>query len=473
MRKGLTLICVGASLVLLCGAAVFAQAPPIVAPTFSVDFQGPTGAVPGGIAGRPDAFYGNIITDCDILSGALGGPPIGQPGAPVGTAPGLVVHGCVALNPPPAGVRTLAVLAPGNPGGLGPLPNAELDALSYGRDSQGRVYFSVDEFAAGDPAAGPGPQPPNLFTEAFLVGPAEASADVFVSLNNLVSLALTMPLAPVPGPAPIPPAGNTVHLDGDGIPIVNPMPGLGLIEPNPPVPGPLDIGDNLDALNIDTTVADIAGPIYFSLDAAFTDPVELLPANTGTAAANNFLGGDILVSPGAGAPIGVYAFSTQLGLDLGGQDTDDLDALILAEDGDGIFNPLNDLVVFSVRRHSHVTWGMHAGQMFPNLNLDSIFGAPIEEGDLLVPPGTPIPWAPGGVVPGPTPGILIPGEWLGLWTTRAFGPHPFISGLGASPAFDFYGDDLNAADALYVPEPCTLALIAGGVLLLLARRRKR
>lgn len=366
-------------------------------PTFSIDHQGPT-------LGVPDSFTLGPITEGDILSAPIGGPPIGFP------APGPL--------PPPGTVIPVGALGVF----ISPLGRAEVDAMSYGRDArQGQWYFSVDEFAMGLPGA---PVAPNVTSEGA-AGAMEASADVYTGL--------------VP-PGPVPPFGvfgNTGLLDGNGMPPFG-GPGLGLIEPNPPTPGtPFDPGDNLDAVNIDTTVVDIGGPVFLSLDTTFGDPIEGPGANTGTAAANGFVGGDVLIS--TGGVLGVYAPAVMLGLDLaaGFVDSDDLDALALNDNGDGIYTPGLDTIYFSVRRGSAVI-GMP----------DSIWGVPIEEGDILVPP----------VVPGAFPGIWVPGEALGLATLR----------MGVLPGQQF-GDDLDALDV--VPEPATVSFLILGGLALLRRRR--
>ncbi|HTF89861.1 MAG TPA: hypothetical protein VK843_15715, partial [Planctomycetota bacterium] len=137
-----------------------------------------------------------------------------------------------------------------------------------------------------------------------------------------------------------------------------------------------------------------------------------------------FRPGDVLRTPSPGALPVRFATATQLGLDVQGIGTDDLDALILVENGDGIFQPSvanydwllestpTDMLMFSVRRGSAVI-----GQ------LDSNFGRPIEPGDILVPP------RPGSTLPG----IWIAAENLGLATVR--------SGMGVDA-----GDDLDALD---------------------------
>jgi len=280
----------------------------------------------------------------------------------------------------------------------------------------------VDEFAVGIANS---PAPPNVTTEGAM-GFAEASADVFVYLGP--------PVFTAPGP----PIGNTDVIDGNGL-VPFGGPGTGLIEPNPPAGGsPFDEGDNLDAVDVDTTAADLFGPVFFSLDSRFVDPFEGAPANTGTASANGFVGGDVLVSSAGGAPA-LYAAAVTLGLDTAGvEDGDDLDALALFDDGelspDGIpfFDPSVDAILFSVRRGSTIIGA-----------LDSMWGLPIEEGDVLTIP----------MVAGGAPAIFIPAEALGLATAR--------SGM------EEYGDELDALDV--VPEPATLVLLAAGALGLLRR----
>ncbi|HEB60356.1 MAG TPA: PEP-CTERM sorting domain-containing protein [Phycisphaeraceae bacterium] len=179
------------------------------------------------------------------------------------------------------------------------------------------------------------------------------------------------------------------------------------------------------------------------------DPVEGMP-NTSSAAVNGgFSGGDVLVTITGVVGPAVYAPAPMLGLDLvAGHDTDDLDALILHENGDGVFTPPqsmfdwvfgnSDMIFFSVRRGSALIGAP-----------DSIFGIPIEEGDILMPP------LPGGV--SPFPGIFIAAENLGLATLR--------SGVALQP----WADDLNALDVV-IPQPGTLALLGLGGLLIRRRR---
>jgi hypothetical protein len=285
------------------------------------------------------------------------------------------------------------------------------------------LFFSVDEFAVGGPIG-----PPNVTSEGAL-GTTEASADVFSYLG------------PVTPTAPGPVFGNLDVIDGDGVAPFG-GPGTGLVEPNPfdaVVPDP---GDNLDAVDVDTTLNDVGGFVFFSLDADFPDPFEPGAGglvNSATAAANGFSSADVLVSFAGGTP-SLYAPAPALGLDITGA-FDDLDALALLDDGalDGVtglpfFDPSVDSILFSVRRGSPVI-GM----------LDSAFGAPILEGDVLT-----IPSGPSGL-----PSIFIAAEALGLTTSRA----------------DQRSDELDALDV--VPEPSSLALVMIGLVSLAAYRWRR
>jgi hypothetical protein len=390
--------------------------------SFSVDFQGPTaGFVPGPFSGVPDAFAATRIDEGAILT-------TGVPG-PLGPNP-------PALGPlPPPGIMVTATAGPLGtyPGGLGIVPGllggVELDALSYGVDflpdaSAGivpEIYFSVDEFATGIAIA---PGAPNVTTEGAF-GTMEASADVFRFLGPIVP----------PGPI----FGNTSAVDGNGL-IPTGLPGVGLVEPNPPTPFTQDPGDNLDAVDMDTRGTDMTGRIYFSLDSDFPDPLEGFPVNTATALGNGFVGGDVLVSTVGGAPA-LYAPAGMLGLDMLGFDTDDLDALALWDNGDGVFTPGIDDIAFSVRRGSAIIGAP-----------DSAFGLPIEEGDILT-----IPAVPGGL-----PAVLIPAEALGLATFRSFGG-----------GFNGHGDELDALDMIVpVPEPTTVTLLLLGSLAGLKLRRR-
>ena len=412
-----------------------------------------------------------MISD-DILSPAMGGPPIGFP------APGPLL---------PPGIAQGAAPGPWGPGLGLPMPGKELDALSYGTDQYPMLgqrpdiwHFSVDRYAAGVPTA----TQPDVFTEGAWGPNFEAAADVF---KNWFPSSVN----------------NTVYLDGDGM---GPVPwSLGLVEsPGVPPGAGLAPNDNLDALNIDTLPHEVSGqfPIYFSVDSGLMDPKTGIFDPDG-AALQGFSGADILVSQNG--VVGVYAPAGALQLDGLGTypNGDDVDALILVEDGDGIFNANFDLLLFSVRRGSAIIG-----------TLDSIHHLPIEEGDILM------------ALPGEygSPGIFIQAEALGLITMRTHGGgvFPFADDLDAldvrmpimgdtnddgvidivdltalaanwfnpNPPWWTSGDydnngvvdivDLTALAANWglvgdpppVPEPVTVALLSVGCLALLRRRRR-
>jgi len=402
-------------------------------PLFSIDFQGPP------MGAFSPFFPGAPLTEGDLLfpgiAAMLPAPgPLPPPGAVILAGP----------NPPGVANLGLPPYAFGMPSPAG-VPNfVEVDAISNGFDCEptpgpgpfgdaGCVFtYSVDEFAAGFP--GPPPAvpccPPNISTEGVF-GTAEAAADVYMK----------MPPAKPPFPGPYGPGAtppdNTLLFDGDGVfgpgpafPPIVPigLVGLGIPEPDPPTPmaGP-DPGGNLDALDLEIGPA---FPMYFSLDAAFPDPLEFGPTNTGSAAAIGFMPGDVLVSPGgAGFPV-LYAPAGALGLDvIGPPGSDDLDALTISENGIAGYQPSmgpydwlpaagSDMLLFSVRRGSALI-GVP----------DSCMGIPIEEGDILT---TPL----AGAVP-PVPCIFMAAENLGLATARSF---------PAYLPFPPNGDDLDAVD---------------------------
>lgn len=398
-------------------------------PTFSIAFQGPTN-------GAPDSFPPPLpISGGDVLTSPLPGPPLGIP----------------AFGPlPPPGTVII-----GGPGGLAlvasPFGFVEVDALSYGREPplpagfistlplgplppgaplpEG-LYFSVDEFAIG--FAPPPPPPfPTVITEGA-AGVAEASADVFRVTGMAFIPPFPQPVVPLV-PLALPLLASSGVFDGDGLPSGTGAvyPGVGLIEPDAPGPGIPDMGDNLDAVDVDTVPTDLAGPVYFSLDAGFPDPLE--PAspldNSGTAAANGVLPGDILViTPGAPSAT-VFAPAAALGLG----PMDDVDALALWTNAIPGFQAsmapydwetgATDMLLFSVRRGSPII-GV----------LDSGLGLPISAGDILT---TPL----GGVGP---PAIFIRAEYLRLATVRSGTAAVYPFAVPPGP----YDDDLDALDII-------------------------
>lgn len=396
--------------------------------TFSIDDRSPTLTdIPPGVM-RP-------ITSGDILAPIGGQPQFPPSGAQlqtpeillgVGNTPGL--GGSLGLSSADACI--------GVPPGM--RCQAEVDALTFGNDDmvedfgsftgispsleKGHWHFSVDEWAEGNvgPGVDPTTESENRTTISALVPRGgDTCADIFVNLEFTAAPPLS-PLDPV--------AGNIGVTDGNGLPSITSYtayPGLGLKEPNSPViPGGPNPGDNLDALDCDGPVFPATSfPVYYSLDSAVFDPKNGT-SNAGTAGANGFSGSDVIVTPSSGATPSVYAAAALLGLDQEGIDTDDLDALLLAENGIPGYQPsltpydwltgTTDMLLFSVRRGSNIV----NNPMF----VDSIFGVEIEPGDILVPPVM------GG---NGNPGVFIAAEVLGLKTVRMLDP---------------CGDDLDALD---------------------------
>jgi len=413
--------------------------PALAQPTYSIDFQGPTALAPA--LGGP-----GIVSDGDILT------PL-PPGIP--PFPPTVVY-TAGFGPVGLGLAPTPLLG-GSHGGV------EVDALSYGMDSMfgplepDPVFFShswtfsVDEFAVGIPTP---VAIPSVFTEGasgFFGGPGimEASADVFTAR---VQPGLTVPPPPLPA---LPFTSNIQFADGDG----STAPGLNLIEPPnfPTVGGFPDPGDNLDAWDTDTPLGVV--PIYYSLDSDSVlggpfpiDPLEGPPVSSGSALVNGFVGGDVLVSPVTGAPPALYAPAALLGLDdIAGPDTDDLDALVLFDDGDGIYTPAGfpydwvfapgtDMLLYSVRRGSAII-GVP----------DAISGVPITEGDILVGVVDPLDGLPmqDGIDGDIDVGIFVFAEQLGLGTVRSgtgsalWGPYGVINPLYG---VDDWDDELDALD---------------------------
>jgi len=200
------------------------------------------------------------------------------------------------------------------------------------------------------------------------------------------------------------------------------------------------VGSNSDILNLsalDSTGEDSispTNPAFFSLDGLLFDPLEQI-FGTDSAGAHNQSPGDILIATGGGQ-VSVYATAAQLGIAVDTGLRNDIDALVLWDNGDNVYQPAShpyqwtedviapfgvmdaDMLLFSVRRGSPIIGSP-----------DSIFGIEIEPGDLLVPPvdthGSSLLAGPG------TPGVFVAAEAMGLRTTRG----------GAEES-----DDLNSAD---------------------------
>lgn len=363
-------------------------------PHFSVTWHGPT-------VGAPDSLFGAPITEGDVL---MAPAPTLVP--QFGPAPTPAIFAKAGPGPVPAHLG-LAFHPPcmGHPGGT-PC-RVEVDALCDGQSLlltqnpiNRSIYFSTDKYAAGFGA----PIPPSVTSEGPI---GDLASDVMVNFGTAPG-----PVAPFVGPM----VGHTAVLDGDGMMGGSAFNyrGVGLREPNIVAPVLPDSGDDLDALmfraNSATTTPWPPMGVYFSLDAAFGDPLTGLP-NTGSAIAHGFQGADILVTPVPGVAPVMYCPAGLSGLDFFGPGSDDLDALVISENGVPGYQPAAvpygwlagaDMVLFSVRRGSAII-GLP----------DSIFGLPIAEGDILVRP------LPGGL--SPFPGIFVAAENLGLATRRSMG----------------------------------------------------
>jgi hypothetical protein len=358
---------------------------------------------PGVSVLTPDAA-GNIMFGASLLSPSTPG------GLPQLNAP----------NPP------IVKIPHAGPGGLGLLPPAgmlhqEVDAVSFGSDERlqfapapGSIWFSVDDRARGLPF--PTVNAPSIASESPS-GDHSAGAFINISMHAL------------PAPWVAGPLRHVEAMDANGLVSGSGhmSPGLGVFEPH--APGLGLFGDDIDALDLGAPGA----LVLFSLDGIVPDPCGG-PAGLGTAPANGFSSAQVLRKVPGGAPA-VWASAQALGLDYFGGDTDDLDALAVWDNGNGVYDPSpapfawnavagGDMLLFSVRRGSMVI-----GQP------DSLWGDPIEEGDVLMPR------LPGGV--SPFPAIVIPGEFLGLGTRRSGTSH-LCGGVQ-------YADDLDALDTLGGP----------------------
>lgn len=366
--------------------------------SFSVDWQG---VLQGTVSPNGTAY-----TAGDILSPQGGLPTFNAPRPEIlftGGFLGIAVYSaCLGSGP---GDRCI-----------------ELDALSYGTDqplpsdpdTDYGIYFTTDEYATGRPLPSP-----SVRTEGQT---GDLSADAFLAYG----------LTPIPvGPT----IGNhraTFDGNGQASSAGTVYRGLGVTEPNLPGTGfpnfPNDPGDNVDAIDIGKVPDPGKAPIWFSLDGLLFEPFSQT-SGTGSAQAQGVRPGDVLVRTPGGATV-VYAAALQLGLDRNGPPgSDDLDALILAENGvngyqrsTALFdweNPSGtDMLLFSVRRGSAVI-----GRQ------DSLQGLPISEGDILAPP------IDGG---NGNPAIVIAAEALGLETARSGGDPDEMNGAdaGRDPMLD-------------------------------------
>ena len=399
--------------------------------TFSVDWQSFT---VGNLASSPSF----PITEGDVLSPAAGVPMFG----PL-SFPDLEIS--AGFGPPGPGLGLAGHLpCVGHSGGSPCI--VEVDALSYGDEKltgpgsplKHNLAFSVDRQAVG------------LFSNAWpdVLSEAavwDAAADAFLDLGL--------------GVGPIPPfsagvLGNIGLIDGNGMISGSGASynGIGLVDGPAPA-------DNLDALAFHNqlTPFPLLG-VFFSLDDNFQDPLTGL-WNSGSAQAHGYVGGDVLHSAAPGGPPVLYAPSTLLGLDLTFS-RDDLDALIVHENGIAGYQPslvpndwmggTTDMLLFSVRRGSGVIG-----------RLDSIFGIPIAEGDILTTPKV------GGF--SPFPGIYVAAENLGLVARIAGmanddldalsmlgGPMNDCNGNGVEDAIDIFTNFSSDINSNGVPDECEL-----------------
>jgi hypothetical protein len=398
---------------LACGAAtcLLATAPAQV--TFSIDWHGPLRSV-------PDAGFLFPITEGDVLVPVPGMPVLAAP------IPPMIFNSAGVAGPAFPGLTLITHPVPcvGMPPGVA-CP-VEVDAISYGRDRRlvpgeppGVIFFSTDEYASGWTGPAPPLPPPNILSEGPLPGVFDSAADAWTDLGLP-----PMPVLPFVLGGPV--IGHVGVVDGNGLPSASGFvyPGVGLVEPGPLTFSPVDPGSNMDAMVIGPP---IPIPVYFSLDTPFPDP--LTGPREGTGPPNGAFCSDVLTNTGGGPPV-VWAPAFLLGLDLFGPNTDDLDALILWENGSGVFERSSapydwlgggtDMLLFSVRR----------GSALVMLGIpDSIWGVPIEEGDILTTPPA----------PGMPPGIVYPAAALGLASARTGFPNAVVG-----PP---WSDDLNALSA--------------------------
>ena len=340
---------------------------------------------------------------------------------PGGLQPGeifipLAAFGAVAPPVAPPALTSLIVISPG-----------EVDGLSFGRRPPSvfignePVVFSLDRSSSGLA----GTASANEFN--FGSGVSEQSSDLFLSTFN---------------------ATNTLFADGDGVVQAgNPNPAafpLGAGEfatfPFPPGPPPPLGGADLDAVDLRANLFGPGSPtgrVFYSLDAS-------------SASAIGFSGGDVLVDPtGLGNPASVYASEMLLEiLPIGAPPgSNDIDALVVYDDGDNVFSPggglvsPGDFVLFSLAPGS-----AYLGQ------LDPITGLAIEAGDILM--------------DGPSARALLGTATVGaaiFHTAESLGLRTVRQGFPSS-------DNLDALDV--VPEPVSVLQLLLGVAVVCCRRRQ-
>jgi hypothetical protein len=317
------------------------------------------------------------------------------------------------------GVRAQSFsVSPGGGSGLpaddiflpGPTPvvpglGVNVDALSYGRsvffmfDPSFALEFSVAPFSVGLPGTAVAAE-----SAGAGLGPGDEPADIFLETGTGLNLQV---------------------LDGDAVPNpgVGGVPGgLGLIEPFPAS------GDNVDGWDNRPPAPFGAGSIFFSYDLA-------------SAGGLGFVGADIFeatpIPPAPGPPFydspaapGLYAPAAALSLDSLGAGSDEVDALIVYEDGTPGFTA-GDIILLSLSPGS-LSLGAGSGTPYAGFGAADIFA------------------------------IAGPGGPVGL--------HRSAAALGLAPF-----DDVDALDStmLVIPEPSTVLMLALGVAALACRRNRR
>jgi hypothetical protein len=338
------------------------------------------GTSPGAPPGAPPGGHG-YATEGEIFQSAgdpLGAPPNGSnvdrmsaalgvgpaPAGPPFLGPFTPNPGGATPAPPPPGV-------PGPPGSFGPppgntvgtfglVPNDNVDALSFGRDSGNVLFFSVDPATMGVPGTAVGvhavtspftfPAAPPLPTNPGGGDPGdEAAGDVFKSLP-FAPFGSYIPLHFATGRfvAPAMAAANDLATDEFLLGLQAPaMNGSAIAPPEDDLDG-LELSDAADlvfGVDLIDNATGIGPPdgipdrhVFFSIDTASPSSALVLPPPVDP--------DDILVTPPGGFAFGVFADGT---VDIGLLPGDDIDALALSDVATlGSLDPGLDEALFSL-----------------------------------------------------------------------------------------------------------------------------